>query len=99
MNEINGMVKRIDRCGRISIPIEYRSLHKLRDGMLLQMRISYGSIELLPMREHMTGFARALESNGRFTIPANFRKTLGLKIGSNVDISVEGDSLMIRKID
>lgn len=99
MNKIKGMVKQVDRGGRISIPIEYRSLHKLGDGMLLQTRISHGNIELLPMREPMSGFARAIESNGRFTIPSNFRKTLGLKIGSNVDISVEGDSLIVRKID
>ena len=66
---------------------------------MLEMKIHEGNIELSPIREPYSGFARALEDNGRFTIPSNFRRTLGICSSDKVDVYVKGDALVIHKID
>ena len=44
-----------------------------------------------------TGIVRQLDSLGRIVIPIELRRTLGIEIRDPVEISAEGDTILLRK--
>jgi transcriptional pleiotropic regulator of transition state genes len=46
-----------------------------------------------------TGITRRLDELGRIVIPAELRKLYGLVPGDAIDIAVDGDHIVLRKVD
>ncbi|MFA5714950.1 MAG: AbrB/MazE/SpoVT family DNA-binding domain-containing protein [Candidatus Paceibacterota bacterium] len=44
-----------------------------------------------------TGMTRKLDNLGRVVIPMELRKTMGLNIGDGLEISTEGETIILRK--
>jgi transcriptional pleiotropic regulator of transition state genes len=45
------------------------------------------------------GIARRVDNLGRIVLPAELRRLFGIAAGDAVDIAVEGDAIMLRKVD
>ena len=45
------------------------------------------------------GIARKIDSLGRIVLPAEVRRRLGIGVGDYLDISVDGDSVILRKVE
>lgn len=46
-----------------------------------------------------TGVSRKIDDLGRLVLPAEIRRRFGLGEGSHVDISVEGDRVILTKVE
>ncbi len=44
-----------------------------------------------------TGIVRKIDEVGRFVLPIETRRTLGIDIGSEIEIFVENDTVMLKK--
>ncbi|MCL1924601.1 MAG: AbrB/MazE/SpoVT family DNA-binding domain-containing protein [Defluviitaleaceae bacterium] len=49
------------------------------------------------MNKKTVGIIRNLDELGRIVIPIEMRRTLGIEVRDGVEISLEGDSIMIAK--
>lgn len=47
----------------------------------------------------LLGVARKIDSLGRIVLPAELRRRLGIGVGDYLDISVEDDSVVLRKVE
>jgi transcriptional pleiotropic regulator of transition state genes len=45
------------------------------------------------------GIARRVDNLGRIVLPAELRRLFGISPGDAVDISVDGDAIVLRKVD
>jgi transcriptional pleiotropic regulator of transition state genes len=45
------------------------------------------------------GIARRVDDLGRIVLPAELRRLFGIKAGDAVDIAVDGDAIVLRKVD
>jgi transcriptional pleiotropic regulator of transition state genes len=48
---------------------------------------------------HPTGMTRKIDSLGRVVLPAEIRRVFGLREGDLVDISVDGHSIVLAKVE
>ena len=44
-----------------------------------------------------TGVTRRIDELGRIVIPKEIRRNLGIRNGENLEIFIEGDSILLRK--
>jgi AbrB family transcriptional regulator, transcriptional pleiotropic regulator of transition state genes len=45
------------------------------------------------------GVARRIDDLGRVVIPSEFRKAFGIAAGEVVDMTIEGDAIVVRRIE
>lgn len=63
-------------------------------------RASGGGVKLVELREitiRNTGMARKVDDLGRVVVPAEMRKSFGIREGDYLDISVEEDRIILSK--
>ncbi|MDD5936803.1 MAG: AbrB/MazE/SpoVT family DNA-binding domain-containing protein [Clostridiales bacterium] len=46
-----------------------------------------------------TGIVRRIDELGRIVIPKELRKTMDIEVGTPIEISVEGDSIILNKYE
>ena len=44
------------------------------------------------------GVVRRIDDLGRVVIPAEYRKVLGIRVGDELDLTLEGDALVLRPL-
>jgi AbrB family transcriptional regulator, transcriptional pleiotropic regulator of transition state genes len=49
--------------------------------------------------EGAQGVARKIDHLGRVVIPAEFRKVFGIREGDLLDMTIEGDGMLLRKLE
>lgn len=46
-----------------------------------------------------TGIVRRIDDLGRFVIPKELRDTIGIEIGTSLEVFVDGDTIILRKYE
>lgn len=90
----NGIVRKIDNLGRITLPIEIRRRYGILTGDRLAINLDGQTIRI---SKSITGMSRPVDQLGRVALPMEYRKTLGINPGDGVDMWVEGEEICLRK--
>ena len=93
-----GIVRKVDKLGRIVIPIEARAAHHFQIGHKIGIGVNKDGIRL--EREEICmdcGYFRELETLGRITLPMEIRKRLDMPEGAMVEFLSDATGLVIRK--
>lgn len=90
----NGIVRRIDELGRITLPMEIRRRYEIEEGNRLGINLDG---KVIRISKSVTGMSRPVDELGRVTLPKEFRKTLGFVDKQPVDMWVEGEEICLRK--
>jgi transcriptional pleiotropic regulator of transition state genes len=90
----NGIVRRLDELGRITLPIEIRRRQKINEGDRLGINLVKKTIWLSKV---ITGMSRPVDELGRVVIPKEYRRTLKFDYRDFIDMWIEGEEICIRK--
>ncbi len=90
----NGIVRRLDDLGRITLPIEIRRRYEINDGDRLGINLEGNTIRI---SKTVTGMSRAVDELDRVVIPKEYRKTLRFDDCQQVDTWVEDGEICISK--
>ena len=90
----NGIVRKIDNLGRITLPVEVRRRYGILTGDRVGLHLDGNIIRL---SKDITGMSRPVDELGRVALPMEYRKTLGINPGDGVDMWVEGEEICLRK--
>jgi transcriptional pleiotropic regulator of transition state genes len=90
----NGIVRKLDELGRITIPIEIRRRHGIIEGDRLGINLSGNIIRISKV---ITGMSRPVDDLGRLVIPKEYRRTLGIGKNQPVDTWVEVGVICLAK--
>ena len=88
----NGIVRKIDELGRITIPKEIRDTFGFSNKAKLGMNLVGDTIHLFQVDKDFKGFARRLDTLGRWTLPIETRIMLHCDERQKIDISVQSTS-------
>ena len=91
----NGIVRRIDELGRITLPVEIRRRYGMEDGDRLGITFN-GNI--IRVSQVVTGMSRPLDEYGRVVIPMELRNTLKFAERQEVAIWAEDKAICITKV-
>ncbi len=91
----NGIVRKIDELGRITIPIEVRRSRNLHTGDRPEI-VMDGQIIRIKTKESRA-MTRPIDELGRIVIPMEIRRMLGFIAHQKVDMWVEGNDVCIQK--
>lgn len=93
--------RKIDRQGRLYIPIEILKKQNILAGQEMEIIIEYGEICLkkfsridLKTRPHV-GLVKKIDESNRLVIPIEFLGVLGIKRGAYVTLRLEEDVIKI----
>ncbi len=87
----NGIIRKLDELGRITIPIEMRKATGIEVTMNLDLAIKDGVILLTK------GSGRHIDELGRYVIPMEIRRANGWETGQGLEVYVEDGAICIRK--
>jgi transcriptional pleiotropic regulator of transition state genes len=92
----NGIVRKIDELGRITIPIEIRRTADVMNREKLNLSIINGVMRFSKANGEVA-HSRGLDDLGRYTIPKELRKSHKWNIGQEMEIYVDDSEICIRK--
>ncbi len=52
-----------------------------------------------PSHEGARGIARRIDHLGRIVIPSEYRKVFGIETGDLLDMTIEGDAVLVRRLE
>ncbi len=96
-----GIIRRVDPMGRVVLPIELRLQLIIEDGAKLGISVSGGCVILTKTLtdRKWVGYTRTVDTLGRVVLPADLRRTLGIREGDQLEIFGDGDMLVLAKFD
>ena len=95
------MQQRMDSLRRIHVPVEFCRNLGVDKGDELQITIEYGKIHIRKFcrkdieKQKYIGVVRELQSVCRITIPAEYTRVLGIKIGDPILTCMKGDAIVV----
>jgi len=99
-SEFRGVVRHIDKLGRICVPKEFRISLKLNHNDMLKLFIYADGVLLRLENETSDGVWDAIhpiDKLGRMSIPQAMRRKLGINVLDNIEIFLLKNGLFIRK--
>jgi transcriptional pleiotropic regulator of transition state genes len=87
----NGIIRKLDELGRITLPMEMRKAIGLEVIMNLDLDFKNGVICLTK------GNGRHIDELGRYVIPKEIRRSNGWETGQGLEVYVENGAICIRK--
>lgn len=96
---VKGIVRNLDRLGRITLPREYRRVLGLIAGAEVDMWLDNDIIRIkLWDKNPPRGIVRSLDSLGRISTPKEYRNTLGIKQKDPVDMYLDKCIVCIKAV-
>lgn len=98
MLKVMGVTRKVDKIGRITIPIEARTAHHFQIGHKIGIGVNKDGIRL--EREEICmdcGYFRELEDFGRIALPVEIRNRLDMPPGTVVEFLSDATGIVIRK--
>lgn len=101
MRKKTGMIRKVDELGRVVIPSEIRKIFGFveKSPAELSVRGTDLILELPNTSENIAsvGLIKLFDELGRITIPIEIRNKLGFEYKSEVELLVEGKTIILRK--
>jgi transcriptional pleiotropic regulator of transition state genes len=94
---IKGIVRKIDKLGRVVPPKEFRTALGIADGSEVDMYLDGNIIRVRLAQKPYKGIVRGIESLGRIDLPIEYRRTLRLGQCEPVDMWLNGEEICIRR--
>lgn len=98
MQQLTGTQRRIDKVGRLFIPIELRNCFHFENNVTY-CSISVSSNNSIIIRKHdsrIKCLARKLDKKGKLSIPIEIRRRLNISEETPLDFYVTNDSIIIK---
>lgn len=93
-----GIIRNIDKLGRVVIPIEIRRSLELNTGTPVEMTFKEGCFFLKKKTAETNSFSRQIDSLGRIVLPKEIRDANELPIETPMEIFLDGkDTLVLKK--
>ncbi len=92
-----GIVKTVDKIGRITIPPTLRREFINRFNGVLEVYVKNQNITL--KKYESLGIARRIDVYKQISLPWEMRKTLNIKAGDNLEILIDGDEIILKKLE
>lgn len=96
---IKGIVRNLDRLGRVTLPVEMRRSLGMVAEEEVDMWLNGGVIcvQLLNKKD-LHGIVRAIDNLGRIVPPREYLKSLKINTGDPVDMYLNGEVICIKKV-
>ena len=101
MKKKTGMIRKVDELGRVVIPSEIRKIFDFVEKSPVELSV-HGTdliLEIPKINENAEGIGliKLFDELGRITIPIEIRNKLGFEVKSEIEILIEGRSIILRK--
>jgi transcriptional pleiotropic regulator of transition state genes len=94
---IKGIVRKIDKLGRIVPPKEFRIALGITEGSEVDMYLDGKIIRVRLAQKPYKGIVRGIESLGRVDLPIEYRRSLRLGQCDAVDMWLNGEEICISR--
>lgn len=94
-----GITSKTDNMGRLIIPIESRRFYMMEAGDPAELTLADDGVYIRRFTEGSAtaGIVRLIDKNGRVTIPAKFRKKLGISVDDEYEYFSTDTGIFVRK--
>lgn len=93
-----GVVRKVDKIGRISLPIELRRTFNYGIDECVEMFLEGDYVKLVKMEKGL-GIVRRVDDLGRLVIPVECRRRLYINFGDSVEIYTDDSAIYLKKYE
>lgn len=101
MRKIFRVIKKVDELGRIQIPLEIREKVNFLEKDKIDVYIKNNMIILEKNHDEneIKGIIRRVDELGRIVLPIEVREKLNIEENNELEICLEGNTIILKKVD